>query len=64
MDLIGSIKYIENRLGGGKSNQGKRKSAQKNIRIDALDEKKDQADAHHFPTEYDTRLGRKVDTTA
>ena len=64
MDLIGSIKYIENRLGGRKPNHGKGKFAQKNTRKEAMDEKNDQTDANHFSTEYDTRLGRKIDTTA
>lgn len=64
MDLIGSINYIENRLGGRKPNQGKGKPAKKNIRDDAVDEKSHQADSSHPPTEYDTRLGRKIDTTA
>jgi len=64
MDLIGSIKYTENRLGGRKPNQGKGKSVQKNTRNDAVDEKNTQADANHSPTEYGTRLGRKIDTTA
>lgn len=64
MDLIGSIQYIESRLGGHRSSQGRKKSAQKNTRTDAADEKKDQADDRQFSSEYDTRLGRKVDTTA
>ena len=64
MDLIGSIQYIENRLGGRKPNQGKGKPAQKNTRDDAKNEKSADADASHSPTEYDTRLGQKIDTTA
>jgi hypothetical protein len=64
MDLIGSVNYIENRLGGRKSNQERRKPAQKNNRNDAVDEKSTQADSSHPPSEYDTRLGRKIDTTA
>jgi hypothetical protein len=64
MDLIGSVNYIENRLGGRKPNQGKGKPAQKNNRNDAVDEKSIQSDSSHPPTEYDTRLGRKIDTTA
>ena len=46
MDLIGSVNYIEGRLGERKFKQEKRKSAQKNTRIDAVDGNKDQADAH------------------
>ena len=64
MDLIGSVGYIENRLGGRKSNQGKEKSAQKNNRIIAMEEKKDSADANDIPAEYGPRLGQSVDTTA
>jgi hypothetical protein len=64
MDLIGSIKYIGNRTGGRKPNQGKEKPAQKNNRNGAVGEKGTQADSNSTPTEYDTRLGRKIDTTA
>jgi len=62
MDLIGSVNYIEGRLGERKFKQEKRKSAQKNTRIDAVDGNKDQADAH-FAAEPDTQLGRKIDIT-
>jgi len=64
MDLIGSVNFIENRLGGRKPSQGKGKSAQKNPRHDEVGEKSSQPDDHHSPTEYDSRLGRKLDTTA
>ena len=65
MDLIGSINYIENRLGGRKPNQGKGKPAQKNNRNDdVVEEKNAQATSSQPPTEYDTRLGRKIDTVA
>lgn len=64
MDLIGSINYIENRLGGRKPNQEKGKPAQKNIRKDAVEEKSTQTDSAHPQTKYDTRLGRKIDITA
>jgi len=64
MDLIGNIKFIENRFGGRKPNQGKGKSAQKTPGNEAIDEKNTPADAHHSSTEYDTRLGLKVDTIA
>ena len=64
MDLIGSIKFTENRLGGRKANHGKGKPAQKNTGNDAVDEKNSQADTHHSLTEHDARLGRKIDTTA
>lgn len=62
MDLIGTVNYIENRLGGRKSNQGERKSGKKSV--NAEHGKSDQADANHSQSEYDTRLGRKIDTTA
>ncbi len=64
MDLIGGIKYMENRPGGRKPNHGKGKSVQKNTRNDVAGEKNAPADASHSLTEGDTRLGRKVDTTA
>lgn len=64
MDLIGGIKYMENRPGGRKPNHGKGKSVQKNTRDDAADEKNAPADANHSSTHRHTRLGQKVDTTA
>ena len=64
MDLIGSIHFIENRLGGRKPGQGKGKPAQKNPRKDEVGEKSSQPDDPHSPTEYDSRLGRKLDTIA
>jgi len=64
MDLIGSINYIENRLGGRHPNQGKRKSAQKSPRSDTENAKNTPADANQPTTEYEPRLGRKLDTTA
>ena len=64
MDLIGSIGYIENRLGGRKSNHGGGKPAQKNAHTDTVGKEEDQADTRHSPAENDARLGRKIDTTA
>jgi hypothetical protein len=64
MDLIGGIKYVENRPGGRKPDHGRGKSAQKNSRNDVVDEKHASADANHSSTDHDSRLGRKVDTTA
>lgn len=64
MDLISNIKFIENRPGGRKPNHGKSQFAQKNPRINAADEKKYPADSDSSLTEYDTRLGRKVDISA
>ena len=63
MDLISSIKYIENRFGGRKRNPGKSKPVQKNISNIVADEKKVQADAYHSSAEYDARLGRMVNIT-
>ena len=64
MDLIGSVKFIENRLGGRKPNHGKGKPAQKNTGNDAVNEKNIQADSNQPSSAYDTRIGRKLDTTA
>ena len=64
MDLIGSVKLMENRLGGRKPNQGKGKPVQKNAHSNAVGEKDNQADTNYSSTEYDARLGRKLDTSA
>lgn len=64
MDLIGNIKYIENRLGKRKPHHGAEKPAQKNTRSEAAGSEEDQTDTPHFPTDNETRLGRKVNTTA
>ncbi len=63
MDLIGSIKYLENRLGGRKPNHGKGKPAQKKTQNDSVHEKNIQPEANPSSSEYDSRLGRKLDTT-
>ena len=64
MDLISSINAIENKPGERKPSPGRGKSAPKNIRTNAADEKNAPADAHHSSTEYDPTLGRQLDTTA
>jgi len=64
MDLIGSINPIENKPGGRNPSPGKGKSVPKNTRTNAADEKNTPTDAHHSSTEYDTTLGRQLDTTA
>ena len=64
MDLIGNIKYLENRPDGRKPGHGKVKPVQKNSRADATDETNVPAVAGPTSTERDTRLGRQVDTTA
>jgi hypothetical protein len=60
MNLIGSIKYIESRFGGRKHSHNKEKSAQKNIRNDAVGEKNARSNSYCSLAEYDARLGRKV----
>jgi len=66
MDLIGSVNYIDKNLGGHKPNQGRDKSGQKNNRKDpsSLTEKSSPSAAPQPQTEYDSRVGRKIDTTA
>ena len=64
MDLIGSINYIENRLGGRKPNQGREKPAQKNARSEAAGEKDASTESAGTANNHDSRLGRKIDTTA
>lgn len=62
MDLIGSIQYIENRLGERKPGQGK--AASKNTRAPAMAEKESQADDGHVVPDYDAHIGRIIDTNA
>ena len=64
MDLIGSIKHLENRPDRRKPDYGKGKSVQKNICSDAMDETNTPALANQSSTERDTRLGWQVGTTA
>lgn len=64
MNLIGGIKFIENRLGGRKRYQGKEKPTQKNTRIDVVDEQKEQTDENQTSAGNDSRIGRKIDTMA
>lgn len=64
MDLIGSVNYIENRLGGHKPNQGRGKPAQKKAGNHVEDEKSIQTDSERSATEQTVRLGRMIDTTA
>lgn len=64
MDLIGSIKYIENSLAGRKSNQGRDKAAPKPPHP-ASEKVDDQAKSpFHCSSEYDLHLGQLLDTTA
>lgn len=64
MDLIGGIKYIQDRLGERNHHHGKDKPAPKNTRNDAVNKGNTQTDASHSAAEHDTSLGRMVDTTA
>lgn len=64
MDLIAGISYIENSLAGRQPDHGEKKSARKKISAELADEQKEPADANHALTEYDSRLGRKLDTNA
>jgi hypothetical protein len=64
MDLISSIKYAENSLGGRNPNQGKGKSARKDTRNDAAVDANAPAVADRLSADGDALLGRKVDTTA
>jgi hypothetical protein len=64
MDLIGGIKYVENRPGGRSPNQGKDKTARKNTRNDISEETNVPAIADQLSTEDHVLLGRKIDTTA
>ncbi|MDO8351689.1 MAG: hypothetical protein Q7S94_11125 [Gallionella sp.] len=64
MDLIAGISYIENSLAGRQPEHGEKKSARKNIRVETAEEQKEPAEVSHSATEYDSRLGRKLDTNA
>jgi len=64
MDLIRSVKYAENSLGGRRPSQDRGKSARKEIRNGTLDDTNAPAVADPVPAESDILLGRKVDTTA
>jgi len=63
MDLIGSIKLIENTLGRRSSNQPGQPAAGNN-RLRAVHEKKRQPDQNHFSAWDEIQLGRNIDTTA
>jgi hypothetical protein len=64
MDLIGSVRHTDNRLGERKPDHGSGKPAPKNPRIEAMDNEEDQTDSPHSHIETDCRLGSKIDTTA
>lgn len=62
MDLIGSIQYIENRLGERRPGQGK--SAPKSAHHLAEEEQKSSVDDRHTVPDYDAYVGRVIDTMA
>jgi hypothetical protein len=64
MDLIGSIKLIENTLGRRYSNQPSSKPASKNKLRDAEQETPGQADQHHLSPWDEIQIGRNIDTVA
>ena len=64
MDLIGSIHYIENRLNGRRPGQGKEKPVRKNDRSQPAGEDAEREKSDSTAATQDSRLGRKIDTTA
>jgi hypothetical protein len=64
MDLISSIKYAENGLGGRRPNQDRGKFVRKEISNETLDDANVPAVDNPVSAESDVLLGRKVDTTA
>jgi hypothetical protein len=64
MDLIASIKFIENRLGGYNSKQSKNKLAPKPGRNQTAYHKNAQTEIERFSSDEETQLGRSIDTTA
>lgn len=64
MDLIGSIKLIENTLGGRYSSQAQGKPASNNNRNSSVKVKKSEPDQNHFSAWDEIQLGRNIDTIA
>ncbi|MCK9202687.1 MAG: hypothetical protein M0P59_14150 [Gallionella sp.] len=64
MDMIGNIQFIENRLGGRKPSQGKRRPEPSKERSHSGDESPAQTGEHPADSENDYHIGRIVDTTA
>ena len=64
MDLIGSIKLIENTLGGRYPNHAQDKTAPDNNRANTVQGKKRQPDQDHLSAWDEIQLGRNIDTTA
>ena len=63
MDVIGGIKYMDNRLGGRRPDQGKDKSAAKAGRHPAAKGENKPGAGGRTATEQDSPLGTKVDTS-
>lgn len=64
MDILGSIKLIENRLGGRYPNQTKNKSASENNHPNGIQGKKRNAKPSRSSAWDEIQLGRNIDTTA
>jgi len=64
MDLIASIKFIENRFGGYTPKQTKNKLAPKNSNNHAVYQKNARTEQDHITAEDDTPLGHNIDITA
>ena len=64
MDLISSIKYMENRLGGRKYSYKKGKTAQKTPHSNAVEEHVAQSSIYQPSSGDDARLGQKINVTA
>lgn len=64
MDLIGSIKLIENTLSRRFSNQSGKQPAAGNTRLRHAQEKKRQPEQNHFSAWDEIQPGRNIDTTA
>jgi hypothetical protein len=62
MDLIGSVKYIENRLGERQPHQGKGKPAPKHPQ--AADDGKEREAAGRQPEGHGDGMGRVIDVSA
>lgn len=62
MDLIGSVKYIENRLGERKPDRRREKTARKHIHTPDDAQPRDDADLR--PEEPGSGIGRTIDVSA
>ena len=64
MDLIGSIKLIENTLSRRYHNPAKSKPTSKNSQLNFAQGKTQQADQNHISVWDEIQVGKNVDTTA